>query len=153
MTVLKLNLNSAATALMGTNTRLRVKKMTRGGVDLLALRPSYRVSGKNVKVLVDKAEDGTSTVVIDETTISGAGAPVPAIGTQYKLVDVGYGWLTVKAVEGEDATPELLTVEEFVPPPKGMVDLTETKTVEKEVGSLATGETTETTETGTPSAA
>lgn len=144
MTVLKLNLNSAATALMGTNTRLRVKKMTRGGVDLLALRPSYRVSGKNVKVLVDKAEDGTSSVVIDDAVITGAGAPVPAIGTQYKLVDVGYGWLTVKAVEGEDATPELITVEEFVAP----VETAETKTVEKTVGELADTQTsTETSET------
>jgi hypothetical protein len=116
MTVLALTLNKQATSLLGSNTRLRLKSLTRGGQAYLALRPSYRVSGKNTKVMVALRDGGTSEVQIDDADVAAAGAPALEIGTTYKLVDVGYGWFTVKALEAEDQTEETFTVSEYQAP-------------------------------------
>lgn len=116
MTVLALNLNKQATSLLGSNTRLRLKSLTRGGQAYLALRPSYRVSGKNTKVMVALRDGGTSEVQIDEADIAAASAPALVIGTTYKLVDVGYGWYTVKALDEGDQTEETFTVSEYTAP-------------------------------------
>ena len=116
MTVLALNLNKQATSLLGSNTRLRLKSLTRGGIAYLALRPSYRVSGKNTKVMVNLRDGGTSEVQIDEADIAAVSAPALAIGTTYKLVDVGYGWYTVKLLEDGDQTEETFTVSEYQAP-------------------------------------
>jgi hypothetical protein len=99
MSNLLLTFNGPASEAMGANTRIRVKTMKRGGVEYVALRPSYRVSGKNAMIRTAKAEDGVFTAELPEAVLSDETLALPALksnGSQYLMADVGYGWFLLK---------------------------------------------------------
>lgn len=119
MTNIILDLDARATKAMGSNTRLRVKLQKRKGQELLGLRSSYRVSGKNAMVrLATVGTDGASTAVITPELMSQAGVTIEE--GQYFLKELGYQWFgLVKdvadtvgavAVKFSDETPEIAVV-------------------------------------------
>lgn len=119
MTNIILDLDARATKAMGSNTRLRVKLQKRKGQELLGLRSSYRVSGKNAMVrLATVGTDGASTAVITPDIMEQAGTKIEE--GQYFLKDLGYQWFgLVKdvadtvgsvAVKFSDETPEMAVV-------------------------------------------
>lgn len=112
MTTLAITLNSTAAALLGSNTRLRLKAMRRGGADHFAIRPSYRVSGCNTMTKVVKQDDGSVIALVESDAIEALKAPVPQAGKTYVIEDVGYGWLLVKETDLTEGA--LATVQETV---------------------------------------
>lgn len=111
MKALVLTLNKPATEALGSYTRLRVLTKRRGGKVHVALRPSYRVAGKNLMTRLEKAEDGTSTAVLSEQILIDVTALVPlTAGTTFTLNDIGYGWFTL--TETDSAEGALVTVSE-----------------------------------------
>jgi len=111
MKALVLTLNKPATEALGTYTRLRVLTKRRGGKVHVALRPSYRVAGKNLMTRLEKAEDGTSTAVLSDQILVDVTALVPlTAGTTFTLNDIGYGWFTL--TETDSAEGALVTLSE-----------------------------------------
>ncbi len=103
MTKLVLTFNEPAAKALGANTRLRVKPLKRGGVEYVALRPSYRVSGKNEMIRVIKGEDGVLTAEMDHDKAIELKLPeIKASNTNYIFEDVGYGWFILKDVADTD---------------------------------------------------
>lgn len=102
--------NPAAIAVLGTNTRLRVKKVTRGGVDYLALRPSYRVAGRNTMVRTDKTDDGLIAVIPEQLFTDNPTFPTPKTGGTYHFHDVGYGWFLLQEKTDLSADEPSITV-------------------------------------------
>lgn len=105
-----LNFNQAATTALAGNTRLRLKSVKRGGQTYLALRPSYRVSGKNTKVQVTPGAEGTSQVTIDKADIEASGSPVPEVGTSYQFFGLGYGWFILKPLDDANTETKLVNI-------------------------------------------
>ena len=127
MTTLAITLNPTAAALLGTNTRLRLKAMRRGGADHFAIRPSYRVSGFNTMTKVVKQDDGSVIALVESDAIEALKAPVPQAGKTYLIEDVGYGWFLVKETDLTEGA--LATVQETVvgePSADAKADTTET---------------------------
>lgn len=91
-----LSFNSAAITALGANTRLRVEKKTRGGVDYLALRPSYRVAGRNTMVRTEKTDDGLTVEIPEQLFTDNPSLPVPKSSTTYHFNDIGYGWFLLQ---------------------------------------------------------
>lgn len=93
-----LTFNLAAAGIIGGLSRLRLNKKTRGGVDYAALRPSHRVKGTNPMLKVEKVE-GTDTFQAELTAeLIAMVEGVPALKNQatYQMVDIGYGWWTLR---------------------------------------------------------
>lgn len=113
MTITVLTFSESAAKALGDNTRLRIKSMTRAGVELVALRPSYRVSGKNAQLRTLKDEAGVITAEMSDEIIASQSLPALAAG-QYLFEQSGgekYGWFALKEVTGEvDADAPLITI-------------------------------------------
>jgi hypothetical protein len=112
MSNLVLTFNGPATEKIGANTRLRVKSMKRGGVDYVALRPSYRVSGKNAMIRTSKNEDGTFCAELPETMFTELTLPeLKSNHTHYLMDDVGYGWFLMRdGSEANEKKDAIITV-------------------------------------------
>lgn len=95
MSNLILTFNAQATEKLGSNTRIRVKTMKRGGVEYVALRPSYRVSGKNAMIRTSKGDDGMFAAELPEQLFTDLTLPALKNG-EYLFDDVGYGWFLLK---------------------------------------------------------
>lgn len=103
-----LSFNPAAIAVLGANTRLRVKKITRGGVDYLALRPSYRVAGRNTMIRTDKTDDGLIAEIPEQLFTDNPSIPAPKSSTTYHFNDIGYGWYLLQEKDDlTDADPSI----------------------------------------------
>lgn len=150
--ILKFN-EAAVTALAGS-TRLRLNIKQRGGETFTALRPSYRVSGKNAMLLVEPVDGEKFQNAILSETESAKIANLPEFkpDAAYYMDDIGYGWFVLKQVEVEGDVDETrpgvyVTViqqsDEKVVSPK-QDELTQTSTVDLVVGEVATEITTDT---------
>jgi len=103
-----LSFNPAAIAVLGANTRLRVKKITRGGIDYLALRPSYRVAGRNTMIRTDKTDDGLIAEIPEQMFTDNPTFPAPKSSTTYHFNDIGYGWYLLQEKDDlTDADPSI----------------------------------------------
>jgi hypothetical protein len=94
-----LKFNPAAVKALGGNTRVRLLTKTRGGEVFFALRPSYRVSGKNVQLRVEPVE-GEKHQVADlplAVMVQVEGLPELKNNTHYHMEDIGYQWFILKA--------------------------------------------------------
>jgi hypothetical protein len=113
MANLILQFNGSANELLAGNTRLRVKTQKRGGVEYLALRPSHRVSGKNMQARTAKAENGATLVEVAHEFIKELGMSAPALGEKLLFNDDGYGWFSLRPLpeDATDATPTVVVVE------------------------------------------
>jgi hypothetical protein len=113
MSSLVLQFNGAAVELLHGITRLRVKTMKRGGVEYLALRPSYRVSGKNMQARTAKAESGATLVEIPASFIKDLKYPRPELGTSFLFHNDGYGWFTLRDLpdDAAESTPTLIVAD------------------------------------------
>lgn len=107
-------LSAAATKLMESNTRLRVKNTTRGGKTYVALRPSFRCKKTNhmVRVVDHTSEDGTvaKAAHFSEKLLKAAGAPTLENG-EYYMRDVGYGWFLIESIPDQAEVSELETIQ------------------------------------------
>lgn len=94
-----LKFNPAAVKALGGNTRVRLLTKTRGGEVFFALRPSYRVSGKNVQLRVEPIEgEKHQTADLPKDVIAQvAGLPELKNNTHYHMEDIGYQWFILKA--------------------------------------------------------
>lgn len=101
MTTFVLQFNATAVESLGDNTRLRVKMIRRGGKDYLALRPSYRVSGKNQMVRVSKSGDQV-TAEIPLDLLEKENLPKLEEGAVYYFTSIGYGWYLLKKQTNEE---------------------------------------------------
>lgn len=112
MTNLVLTFNGAAAEKLGANSRLRVKTMKRGGEEFVALRPSYRVSGKNTMIRTIKGDDGTVTAELPDTVIEEMALPeIKSNHTNYLMFDAGYGWFLMKdGSEANEKKDAIITV-------------------------------------------
>jgi hypothetical protein len=113
MTSLVLQFNGAAVELLQGITRLRVNIKKRGGVEYLALRPSYRVSGKNLQARTAKAESGATLVEIPAGYLKELKYTRPDLGASFLFNDEGYGWFTLRELpdDATDATPTLIVAD------------------------------------------
>jgi pyruvate/2-oxoglutarate dehydrogenase complex dihydrolipoamide acyltransferase (E2) component len=109
MTSLVLQFNEAAVAAFEGNTRLRVLMKKRGGKEFLGLRPSYRVSGKNLQLKTVKGEDGQTTSELPANFIKELKFDRPELGAAFHLKNIGYGWFILDGMPA-DATTDLPTV-------------------------------------------
>lgn len=96
--MLTLSFNESAVTAMGNPARLRLFTKLRGGVVYVALRPSYRVAGKNVQLMVTPVEGDTSCTaeLTAEHIQSVDGLPEIKANTSFALEDIGYGWFVLK---------------------------------------------------------
>jgi hypothetical protein len=94
-----LKFNPAAVKALAGNTRVRLLTKTRGGEVFFALRPSYRVSGKNVQLRVEPIEgEKHQTADLPKDVIAQvAGLPELKNNTHYHMEDIGYQWFILKA--------------------------------------------------------
>lgn len=113
MATLVLQFNGAANELLAGNTRLRVKTQKRGGVEYLALRPSHRVSGKNMQARTAKAENGATLVEVTNDYLKELGVSAPAHGEKLLFNDDGYGWFSLRPLpeDADETTPTVEVVE------------------------------------------
>jgi hypothetical protein len=109
MTSLVLQFNEAAVAAMEGNTRLRVLMKKRGGKEYLGLRPSYRVSGKNMQLMVTKNDEGMVSSELPANFIKDLKFTRPEHNTAFFLKNIGYGWFILDELAA-DATPDTPTV-------------------------------------------
>jgi hypothetical protein len=109
MTSLVLQFNEAAVAAFEGNTRLRVLMKKRGGKEFLGLRPSYRVSGKNLQLKTVKGEDGQTSSELPANFIKELKFDRPEHGAAFHLKNIGYGWFILDGMPA-DATTDLPTV-------------------------------------------
>ena len=104
-----LKFNPAAVKALGGNTRVRLLTKTRGGEVFFALRPSYRVSGKNVQLRVEpiEGEKHQSADLPKDVIAQVAGLPELKNNTHYHMEDIGYQWFILKPsdTEIEDKKP------------------------------------------------
>jgi hypothetical protein len=104
-----LKFNPAAVKALGGNTRVRLLTKTRGGEVFVALRPSYRVSGKNVQLRVEPIEgEKHQTADLPKDLITQVdGLPELKNNTHYHMEDIGYQWFILKASDSdiEDKKP------------------------------------------------
>ena len=113
MATLVLQFNGAANELLGGNTRLRVKTQKRGGVEYLALRPSHRVSGKNMQARTAKTESGATLVEVTNDHLKELGVSAPAHGEKLLFNDDGYGWFSLRPLpdDADESTPTVEVVD------------------------------------------
>jgi hypothetical protein len=109
MTSLVLQFNEAAVSAFEGNTRLRVLMKKRGGKEFLGLRPSYRVSGKNLQLKTVKGEDGQTSSELPASFIKELKFERPEHGAAFHLKNIGYGWFILDGMP-TDATTDLPTV-------------------------------------------
>lgn len=116
MASLILQFNGAANELLEGNTRLRVKTQKRGGVEYLALRPSHRVSGKNMQARTATAESGATLVEVTNDFLKELNVNAPAVGEKLLFNSDGYGWFSLRPLpeDATDATPTVEVVEAAV---------------------------------------
>ena len=107
--MLTLSLNQEAADLLGSNniTRLRLLTKVRGGVSHIGLRPSHRVSGKNVMLRLTGNE-----IKITNDDINGViGLPELKVNNQYSVSDIGYCWFILTPIQEMTSGP-IVTVTE-----------------------------------------
>jgi hypothetical protein len=94
-----LKFNPAAVKLLSGNTRVRLLTKSRGGEVFVALRPSYRVAGKNVQLLVDAVEGEKHQLADMPKAVMALieGLPELKNNTHYHMEDIGYQWFILKA--------------------------------------------------------
>lgn len=110
MSNLILTFNGPAQEVLGPNTRIRVKTMKRGGQEYVALRPSYRVSGKNAMIRAVKNDDGTMSAELPDTLVGELSLPDLKGSHTYKMHDAGYGWYLIQDAENLVETDATITV-------------------------------------------
>ena len=96
--MLTLQFNESAVTALGNPSRLRLFTKLRGGVVYAALRPSYRVAGKNVQLLVNQIEgETTATAELTAESIQAVeDLPEIKANTSFAIEDIGYGWFVLK---------------------------------------------------------
>jgi len=109
MTSLILHFNEAAVTAMEGSTRIRALMKKRGGKEFLGLRPSYRVSGKNMQLKTIKGEDGSVSTELPTNFIKELKFERPENGTAFFLKSIGYGWFILDEFP-VDASGDLPTV-------------------------------------------
>jgi hypothetical protein len=109
MTSLILHFNEAAVTAMEGSTRIRALMKKRGGKEFLGLRPSYRVSGKNMQLKTVKGEDGKISTELPSNFIKELKYERPENGAAFFLKSIGYGWFILDELPA-DATTDLPTV-------------------------------------------
>ena len=104
-----LKFNPAAVKALEGNSRIRLFTKTRAGETFFALRPSYRVSGKNVQLRVEPVEgEKFQLAELAAATIEMIeGLPALKNNTHYHLEDIGYKWFILKEsdVDIDDKKP------------------------------------------------
>lgn len=104
-------LASSAATILGSNTRLRVKKQSRAGKDYIAIRPSFRCKKTNhmVRVVAHEHEgEQCQAVHFSAAFLESASCKAVEPG-QYYLRDVGYGWYLIAEIpEGADVNDLVL---------------------------------------------
>lgn len=98
-----LKFNPAAVKALGGNTRVRLLTKTRGGEVFFALRPSYRVSGKNVQLRVEPVEGEKHQIADLPLATIGMVEGLPELknNTHYHMEDIGYQWFILKASDAD----------------------------------------------------
>lgn len=96
-----LKFNPAAVKALAGNTRVRLLTKTRGGETFVALRPSYRVAGKNVQLRIDAVEGEKHQLADMPKAVMALieGLPELKNNTHYHMEDIGYQWFILKASE------------------------------------------------------
>ena len=99
----QLKFNPAAVKALGGNTRVRLFTKTRSGETFFALRPSYRVSGKNVQLRVEAVEGEKFQTADMPMALSAQvdGLPELKNNIHYHLEDIGYQWFILKASDAD----------------------------------------------------